>query len=149
MQKWVSLAVGFVAELYGAVVYHTGDELWVEHSLRVARCFDPEREPECFVAGLLHDVVEDRICTPERICQHMVSVLGVDRDRVVAVMDIVGALTRRDGEGYMGYIRRLGDNYLAVRVKIADINDNLYGRPTKPGHDLAIRYHRALKYLES
>lgn len=41
------------------------------------------------------------------------------------VADAVEALTRKDNETYLGFILRVMDNPLAVKVKMADLEDNM------------------------
>jgi len=41
-----------------------------------------------------------------------------------AVVDALEAISRREGERYGSYIERVAANPLAVRVKLADLNDS-------------------------
>lgn len=63
----------------------------------------------------LHDVVED--CGVE-----LDSIRDMFGDKVA---DGVDAITRRQGESYMNFIRRCGENHIARKVKLADLEDNL------------------------
>lgn len=66
--------------------------------------------------GFLHDVVEDTPVTLKQLRQ-----LGFGN----GIVDAVNALSRRDGESYRTYINRVKQNDMALRVKIADLTDNL------------------------
>lgn len=71
---------------------------------------------EAQIVALLHDVVEDT----------NVSLASLKKKgyqpSIVAAVD---ALTRRRGESYGQYIRRLSSNRLARQVKLMDLKDNL------------------------
>jgi (p)ppGpp synthase/HD superfamily hydrolase len=82
------------------------------HLIRVAGRFYDEKS---IAIALLHDVVEDTKYT-------------LDQLRFIfppSVVDAVDALSRRPGEPYKVYLKRLKPNRRARRVKIADIRDNL------------------------
>ena len=81
------------------------------HSLRIAM----KQETDAgVVAGLLHDLVEDDYCTLQKIKD----------DFGDEIADVVNLLSRREGESYMTYIKRLTPNRTAAMVKLADIEDN-------------------------
>lgn len=85
----------------------------------------------------LHDAVEDH---PEEV-----NVARLSLHFGARVAEGVDALTRRDGEDYDDFIVRVGQNHDAVRVKIADLIDNL--RPGFVPLRLTRRYMDALGYL--
>lgn len=85
---------------------------YILHPLRVMGAM--KNEPDR-VAAVLHDVVED-----SRDWQ-----LSDFADFGPDLVEALDALTRRDGEDYFVYIDRLSKNPRAVRVKLADLNDNL------------------------
>lgn len=95
------------------------------------------------MAAVLHDVVEDtRVTLPDLID------FGYPRE----VTDAVDHLTRRTDETYAAFIDRCAVNPLALRVKIADVRDNLSpGRlallSLKDSLRLSKRYERALTRL--
>ena len=72
-------------------------------------------ETEMMVAGH-HDVIEDTEYTLEALRQE-----GYPEE-VLVPLDHV---TRRQGEGYEALTRRAGEDPVARRVKIADIEDNM------------------------
>lgn len=110
---------------------------YIEHPRRVANSLS---EPIERIAALLHDTIEDTDTTYENI----LSIFGVE------VADIVRLLSRSENETYSQFIDRLieSNNIHAIRIKIADINDNLSDLdkyPEKQG--LSKRYNMALQRL--
>ena len=83
------------------------------HPLRVMMKMATETEQ---ITAVLHDVVEDTDWTMERLQQE-----GFHGE-ILAAID---CLTRRDGEEYEKFIERVKRNPLAVKIKIADLEDNL------------------------
>lgn len=83
------------------------------HALRVM--LRVQSEPER-MAAVLHDVVEDTATTLDDLRQ-----LGYPPE----VLDAVEGLTRRSEETYPEFIERAATNAIAVRVKIADLEDNM------------------------
>lgn len=82
----------------------------------------PEHKQELLCVAVLHDVVEDfKGPTSELIelRQHIYSQFG---DRVY---DAVDALTKGYGEDYTIYIERVALDWMARRVKIADLTHNM------------------------
>lgn len=86
---------------------------YIGHPERVA---SRQRSEAAVSAAWLHDVVEDTVVTLDDLRQG-----GFDR----RVVDAVEALTRRDGEDYLDFVRRAARNPIARLVKIADIEDNM------------------------
>lgn len=86
---------------------------YIEHPLRVMGALDGA---EAKIAGVLHDVVEDT-----EVSLQALRAEGFGE----AVVRAVDALTKRDGEDYEAYLSRLMSDELAVRVKIADMTDNM------------------------
>ncbi|MFN8378871.1 MAG: GTP pyrophosphokinase [Anaerolineae bacterium] len=86
---------------------------YILHVLRVvARVFDPPAQ----MTAALHDVVEDTAVTLDEL-----RLMGYPEP----VLDAVDCLTRRDSETYDAFIERIAPNPLAVRVKLADLEDNM------------------------
>lgn len=71
---------------------------------------------EAMAVGFLHDILEDTPTTLEHLER-----LGFSN----YVINAVNMLSRRDGESYRTYINRVKQNDMALRVKIADLTDNL------------------------
>ncbi len=66
-------------------------------------------------AALLHDVVEDTEITFEQLKE-----LGFSEDLLVPLR----LLTKKKGEDYMEYIKRISTNEIAIKVKLADLEHN-------------------------
>ena len=67
-------------------------------------------------AGYLHDVIEDTPITEDILMDLFVP------EEVLAIVDLV---TRRDGEPYFDFIARVATDASAIRVKLANLDDNL------------------------
>jgi (p)ppGpp synthase/HD superfamily hydrolase len=123
-----------------------GVEPYINHPYRVVRRLrkNPNALYEDLVVGWLHDVVEDTEVTFDDL-----RAFWFDENVIAAVY----ALTRQQGEVYADYIERVALNQTAVRVKIADLEDNLASLPVSTpggyGHTLQERYRRALRRLEN
>jgi (p)ppGpp synthase/HD superfamily hydrolase len=94
------------------------------------------------VAAVLHDVMEDSEITLEQLQRE-----GIPPD----VLRTLDCLTRREGEEYSAYIRRVATDATAIRVKIADLHDNLRnnkaGERARENADRIRRYQDALRFL--
>lgn len=126
---------------------------YVEHVQRV--CAETERRfgddsLEAIVARL-HDSLEDNEFSVGEVA-------GVIRKSLVfpptpalrdVLMDAVVCITRRSEETYAEYIQRVKRNPLARRVKIVDLETNLFGSPTLPPGSLTERYVKALHTLKN
>jgi (p)ppGpp synthase/HD superfamily hydrolase len=103
----------------------------------------PANDSELRQIAVLHDLVEDTAWTLEDLRKHLFS---------ARVINGVGCLTKREFEKYDDYIKRIGTNYDAIRVKLADLEHNscitrLKGVTPK---DIARieKYHNAYLYLK-
>lgn len=90
-----------------------GGELYILHPIRVMIAQKSTTEKIC---AILHDVVEDTDVTLEYLGRE-----GLTREMLVAIE----ALTKRDGEDYEDYIGRITLNAIAMKVKLADLKDNM------------------------
>ena len=111
---------------------------YVTHPERVAgRLTMPEEQ----VVGWLHDTVEDTGLTLREIEEEF-------GPETAAAVD---AISRRGGEGWEDYLRRVKKNEVARKVKIRDLidNSNLSRIPniTLRDVDRQKRYNEALRYL--
>lgn len=89
----------------------------IDHTMRVADTFSKGDDPVLRVVALLHDVVEDSKWTTNDLIEH---------DIPQSIVASVRAITHDDpDESYLEYLLRLKKNYTALRVKIADMKDNL------------------------
>ena len=88
---------------------------YILHPLRVM--FRVETEDERTVA-ILHDVVEDHE-----------DVWSVDKLRQSGfpqrILDALDCVTKRKGETYEQFVERSASNPIALRVKLADLEDNM------------------------
>lgn len=90
-----------------------GDHAYILHPLRVLSSVS---EDTAQLAAVLHDVVEDGEVTLNDLRK-----AGYPGQVVKAV----DALTKRQGETYEAFIKRLKPNRLARTVKLADLKDNM------------------------
>ena len=86
---------------------------YILHPLRIMMKMDNQAG---MIAAMLHDVVEDSSVTLADLRAEGFS------EEVIAAVD---HLTRREGEAYEMFINRLRHNPLAVKVKLADLEDNM------------------------
>ncbi|MBL8147771.1 MAG: HD domain-containing protein [Anaerolineae bacterium] len=112
---------------------------YILHVIRVvARVFDAPAQ----MAAALHDVVEDTAVTTDEL-----RLMGYSE----AVLAAVDCLTRRNNESYEQFIERIAPNPLAVRVKLADLEDNMDlrrgGLLRTDDLERVARYQRAWKRL--
>lgn len=86
---------------------------YLHHVMRVAmRC----RSVVDKTCALLHDVVEDTPWTYEQLLAEGFS---------EQVVQAVRCLTKTEGEPYASYLARVKSNPIAIRVKLADLEDNM------------------------
>ena len=115
-------------------------EDYFNHPKRVADNFYEDND---IIVALLHDVIEDTEITLEQLKEE-----GFN-DAVLAALD---AITKREGESYDQFIERVKDNPIALKVKLADLRDNMdiLRLPVLTEKDLQriAKYHKAYKYLE-
>lgn len=85
---------------------------YVFHPFHVAEQMTTEFD---VCTALLHDVVEDTKYTLEDLYKE-----GFPRE----VVEAVALLSREEGQPYMDYIRRVSQNAMATRIKLADLAHN-------------------------
>jgi len=110
------------------------DEPYHNHPIRVANSLGQDC---CHLipAALLHDVIEDCDVTIRGL-----SALGIRSDD----LELIDHLTHYEGLTYLQYIQQIISFGDAIRIKIADINDNLVGATGT----LKDKYELALYILE-
>lgn len=141
MTSQVATALALVANGFRDITDKSG-EPYIFHLLRVMS--DMPRDEELQAIALLHDAVEDKICTIKELHD-----LGFSE----RIIEGVRVLTHKKEEDYLTvYIRRIATNKDAVLVKLADLKDNsditrLKGL-TKKDHDRMEKYHNAYTYLK-
>jgi (p)ppGpp synthase/HD superfamily hydrolase len=101
-----------------AVKAHAGqkDKAGTPYILHPLRIMMKMENQDGMIAAVLHDVVEDSSMTLADLRAEGFS------EEVIAAVD---HLTRREGEAYEIFINRLRHNPLAVKVKLADLEDNM------------------------
>ena len=88
---------------------------YILHPIRLMIQMDSE---DAMMAAVLHDVVEDSVWTLDDLRKE-----GFSNE----VLNAVDSLTHRDkeGEDYWDYIQRAKSDPIAIKVKLADLEDNL------------------------
>ena len=87
---------------------------YILHPLRVILQMQTEEEQ---IVAVLHDVLEDADgWTAERLRSH-----GFTE----GVLSALECVTKRDGEDYGAFVARAAGNPVALKVKVADIKDNM------------------------
>jgi (p)ppGpp synthase/HD superfamily hydrolase len=132
-------AVAFAALCHEGQKDKVGDT-YILHPLRVMGRLRTLAERR---VAVLHDVVEDCGVTLWQLRK-----LGIPAREVRAI----DALTRRQGEPYLAFVARAGEDALARRVKLADLADNMdEGRlaklPAERREALQAKYGGALALL--
>ena len=111
---------------------------YIYHPIHVAE--QMQTEEEC-IAALLHDVVEDTEITFEEL-------VGDFPEKVIEALRL---LTHDDGEDYMEYVKKLKNNPIAVKVKIADLTHNSdlsrFDEITQKDTERVQKYKKALDIL--
>ncbi len=89
----------------------------------------------------LHDVLEDTDYTKEQLAVFFPP----------NIVEAVAALTKRRGEQYEDYLKRIAENPLATIVKMADLEHNTdltrYDSPTEADKNRAKKYVERRNYL--
>jgi len=102
-----------IASLAHAGQLDKGGEPYILHPLRVMMKFKDEKQR---IVAVLHDVIEDTDITSLYLLKQ-----GLD----IELIKVILTLTRRKDENYDEYINRICYDELAMRVKLADLNDNM------------------------
>jgi hypothetical protein len=133
-------AVGIAARAYGASRDRSGG-LLLAHGVNVASAIGRTAAPTTMNAAVLHDVLEDTDWSTEDLARR-----GVDS----VVCEVVELLTRRSGETYIDYIRRICDapglvGETARQVKVADLTVSF---DRADSDTLRERYEQSLPLLQ-
>jgi len=117
-----------------------GGEPYILHPLRVMMKL---KDNNLRIIAILHDVIEDCGLTLD----NLVSKYGVPFE----LARIVDILSRKEGESYDEYIERISKNYKAIKVKLADLEDNMdlnrINNPTQKDYDRVAKYAKAREKL--
>lgn len=114
---------------------------YIEHPKRVSSFC---RTHEAKIAALLHDTIED--------CDVMLEDLRA-LDLPESSLEAVALLTKKDGDDYESYIRRIAAHAVARETKLADLRDNMnlsrLENPTEKDFARLEKYRGAKAILES
>ena len=86
---------------------------YILHPLRL---MGKMQTPEEMATAVLHDVLEDSAFTAVDL---------VERGISVEIVKAIECLTKLSGESYGDYLERVSNSALAVKVKLADLEDNM------------------------
>lgn len=109
--NYVKLAEEFAEKKHSGQVDKAGIA-YIEHPRAVAAKLDGEKEK---IVAFLHDTVEDTDATIDEIR----SIFGDE------IAEAVSYLTHEKGTPYLEYVKRLKQNELARKVKLADLSHNM------------------------
>lgn len=108
---------------------------YILHPIRVMMRVHSEAEK---IAAILHDVIEDSDWTLDDLR---------NAGFTEAIIQAVNCLTKRDKEPYMDYIERTKQNPTALKVKLADLEDNMnltrMNDVSKKDTERLLHYHKA------
>ena len=107
---------------------------YINHPKAVADSLAGESD-QVIAAALLHDVLEDTKLTEQDLRE-----LNIDD----AVIEAVKLLTKGDDQPYEEYLQTILTNEIALKVKLADIKNNLSDSPTAKQ---VAKYSKALQIL--
>ncbi|MEA5467579.1 GTP pyrophosphokinase [Spirulina sp. 06S082] len=114
---------------------------YVEHPLRVMNVLETREEK---IVGVLHDAIEDSDLTLAKL-----QVLGFSSRCIEAI----AAITKQAGEDYQAYCDRVMANEMALKVKIADMTDNMnldrIAHPTEKDYQRLQKYQTILPQLKA
>lgn len=109
---------------------------YILHPLRVMMRMDSTRE---MIVAVMHDVVEDN----EQWTLQRMRDEGFGQE----IIDAIDALTKKNVETYREFIRRVSQNAIARKVKLADLEDNMnvmrIDNLTEKDTQRIDKYHRA------
>lgn len=114
---------------------------YINHPLRVMATMETCSEK---IVAILHDAVEDSDLTLEDL--HKVGLSG-------DMIEAIAAITKNEGENYEVYLQRVMENAIALKVKIADMTDNMnisrIANPTEKDWQRLVKYQQILPKLIS
>lgn len=112
---------------------------YVFHPFHLAEQMDCE---DSVCVALLHDVVEDTNVTFDDLIKE-----GFNEN----IINALKLLTHNDDTPYMEYVKRIKENQIAAKVKLADLKHNSdLSRLDLKGNEIPKKYHMyldAIKYL--
>jgi (p)ppGpp synthase/HD superfamily hydrolase len=140
-------AIAIAADVHRTQTDKAG-EVYILHALAVMNIVAPDRD--AMIVAVLHDVIEDAKDAQTR----MKARWNIERLFDPYIAEALEAMTHRPDESYAEYIERVAGNYLARKVKIADLTHNMDPRRI-PAYQIVDKdfkrwdkYRRALIRLE-
>jgi (p)ppGpp synthase/HD superfamily hydrolase len=134
----LSKAIKVAAELHSGQL-DKGSNPYILHPLRVMLKMNDNTSR---IVAVLHDVLED---TPFSVHD------AEESEFSKMVIEALKAISRKKDESYMDFIRRCKQNKLALKVKIADIEDNMdlsrIQSPTEADYKRVKKYEKAWREL--
>jgi (p)ppGpp synthase/HD superfamily hydrolase len=134
-------AVAIAARVYGAT-RDTSDGLLLAHAVDVAQALGSGATPAAMNTAVLHGIPEDTTWTVEHLAE-----LGVD----AVVCEAIALLTRRSGEAYMSYVRRVCDapGVAGETARVVLVADLKVGVARTDSDALRERYESSLPLVQS
>jgi len=86
---------------------------YILHPIRLMLKMESEEQ---MIAAILHDVIEDTEWTLDQLHAE-----GFSK----RIIDLVDLLSRREPESYAEFIERLRADPVAIKIKLADLEDNM------------------------
>lgn len=104
-----------LVKLYHKDMVDKGGNPYINHLISVSMFC---KNKHAKIGGLLHDIIEDTICTPEILLQHGIPQIVVDAIQIVS---------RKEGESYSEFIERIiaSNNIIALEIKLGDLLNNM------------------------
>jgi (p)ppGpp synthase/HD superfamily hydrolase len=117
---------------------------YVQHPTRVANALDKQYNDAIITTiAFMHDVIEEGNMTTSDLMLYFPEV----------VWKCVDILTRRNSLGRDDYIKKIGENFITTKIKLADLEDNMsiVGNNLKSDKDYERydRYQKEFNYLSS
>lgn len=121
--------------------FDKGGSPYILHPLRVMLSLDSDEDR---IVGILHDVLEDTSITLQHLEDN--GFLGE-----IEILHALVSITRKSNESYKDFILRVKLNPIALRVKLADLRDNMnisrINNPTEKDFARIEKYKKAYKLL--
>ena len=129
-----------------AFTYHKGqvdkaNKPYINHVVYVANHVNSHNEK---IVAILHDIVEDTSLTLNDLKE-----LGFSN----IVIEAIDAITKRKGEDYQDYLKRVMNNKIAIKVKIEDLKHNSditrFDNPTIENINKCNEYKKKLEFVKN
>ncbi|MFA7287464.1 MAG: phosphohydrolase [Melioribacteraceae bacterium] len=135
--KQINIAIDLANRVHSGQL-DKGGQPYIFHPLRVASKFKDEKYR---IVAILHDILEDGG-----------EINDVSYNFSNYILNAILAITRKENESYMDFIKRVSENEIARAVKIEDLKDNLDlsrldGKATSEDIKRCMKYQKALEYL--